>query len=68
MTLLGDEQAIGIRKLIVEKGYFTGLEVFPMKDRVEDRVFPEAKQATAVFTMVVLGYRVSDRCPVAFHA
>jgi hypothetical protein len=52
MVLLGDKQALGIRKRIVEVGSFTVIEAFEEKDKVKHRVFPEAKLATTVFAMV----------------
>jgi hypothetical protein len=56
MSVLGDEQAIGIRKLFFSEGRFTGLEVFPQKDDPSKRVFEEAKLSTAI----VLFERSSD--------
>jgi len=51
MALLGDDQAADIRRKLVEVGSFTGIEVFPQKDNPAERVFPEAKLSTAVFTL-----------------
>jgi hypothetical protein len=52
MAVLGDDQAADIRRKIVEVGAFTGIEAFPQKDDPKNRVFPEAKLSTAVFTLV----------------
>lgn len=52
MPVLGDDQAADIRRRIVEVGAFTGIEAFPQKDDPKNRVFPEAKLSTAVFTLV----------------
>lgn len=52
MPVLGDDQAADIRRRIVEVGAFTGIEAFPQKDDSKNRVFPEAKLSTAVFTLV----------------
>lgn len=52
MPVLGDEQAAGVRRQLVRSGYFTGIEAFPQKDNPSNRIFPEAKLSTAVFTLV----------------
>jgi hypothetical protein len=52
MAVLGDEQAGEIRRLVLEKGAFTSVDAFPQKDDPKQRVFPEAKLSTAVFTLV----------------
>ncbi|MGH9971496.1 MAG: Eco57I restriction-modification methylase domain-containing protein, partial [Pyrinomonadaceae bacterium] len=52
MAVLGDDQAADIRRRIVEVGAFTGIEAFPQKDDPTNRIFPEAKLSTAVFTMI----------------
>lgn len=49
MSLLGDEQASGIRNLLLEGGRFIRVDGFPQKDRVADRVFSDAKLSTALF-------------------
>lgn len=51
MAVLGDDQAADIRRRIVEDGAFTGIEAFPQKDDPTNRIFPEAKLSTAVFTV-----------------
>ena len=48
MALLGDENAVGIRKLILSAGAFTEIDAFPQKDDAHKRVFPDAKLSTAV--------------------
>jgi hypothetical protein len=48
MPLLGDEQAIGIRKEILKLGTFTAIEAFPQKDDPTRRVFRDAKLSTAI--------------------
>lgn len=52
MALLGDENALGLRKLILDKGAFTEIHAFPQKDDPHNRVFPDAKLSTAIFGMV----------------
>ena len=49
MSLLGDQQAAGIRRMLLLKGEFTEIHSFPQKDNVARRVFPDAKLATALF-------------------
>ena len=49
MTLLGDEQTNGIRRMMLSSGRFTEIHAFPQKDNVARRVFPDAKLATALF-------------------
>ena len=49
MPILGDEQALGIRKELINRGNFTCIEAFPQKDNPKRRVFAEAKLATTVF-------------------
>lgn len=51
MALLGDEQAHGVRKLILEEGAFERIEAFPQKDDPDRRVFPEAKLSTVACTI-----------------
>lgn len=48
MAVLGDEQASGIRKLLLRQGSLTGIEAFPQKDNPDRRVFRDAKLSTAV--------------------
>ncbi len=50
MPLLGDDQAAGIRRLLLDTGRFDSIEAFPQKDDVARRVFPEAKLSTVAFT------------------
>jgi hypothetical protein len=49
MALLGDEQAAGVRKQLLETTRMESIESFPQKDDPARRVFPEAKLSTAVF-------------------
>ncbi|MEO0696962.1 MAG: Eco57I restriction-modification methylase domain-containing protein [Pseudomonadota bacterium] len=55
MSLLGDEGASGIRRLMFTEGSFCEIHAFPQKDSVTRRVFPDAKLATCLFA-----YRRSD--------
>ncbi|MEX0885886.1 MAG: Eco57I restriction-modification methylase domain-containing protein [Phycisphaeraceae bacterium] len=52
MAVLGDLQASGIRKMLIDHGAFTAVEAFPQKDDAERRVFPEAKLSTAIFIAI----------------
>ena len=49
MSLLGDRQARGIRRMLLSHGRFKEIHAFPQKDDVARRVFPDAKLATALF-------------------
>ena len=49
MPLLGDDQARGIRQLILTSRELRNVESFPQKDDPNNRVFPEAKLSTTVF-------------------
>ncbi len=49
MALLGDEQAVGVRKLLLNDNAITAVEAFPQKDDARDRVFEDAKLSTCVF-------------------
>ena len=51
MPLLGDDQARGIRQLILTSRELTAVESFPQKDDPNNRVFPEAKLSTTVFVV-----------------
>jgi len=48
MALLGDEQAIGIRREVFHAGTFTAIEAFPQKDDPSRRVFRDAKLSTVI--------------------
>jgi hypothetical protein len=52
MPLLGDDQAADLRREMLRQGALTSVDAFPQKDDPERRVFPEAKLATAVFSLV----------------
>ena len=49
MPLLGDDQAAGVRRMLLDETGLAAVEVFPQKDDPHNRVFPEAKLATTVF-------------------
>ena len=51
MALLGDQNALGLRKLVLEAGSFTQIHAFPQKDDPHKRVFRDAKLSTVVFGM-----------------
>ena len=57
MPLLGDEQASGVRKTLLEKGAFLQIHAFPQKDNPARRVFYDAKLSTTLF---VHGKRQQD--------
>jgi hypothetical protein len=52
MAILGDDQAVAIRRKILEVGAFTSVDAFPQKDDSARRVFSEAKLSTAVFSLI----------------
>ena len=49
MSLLGDQQTSGIRRMLLSKGQFAEIHAFPQKDNVARRVFRDAKLATTLF-------------------
>lgn len=49
MAVLGDDQAAGVRRQLLEDTGLAAIEAFPQKDDPQNRVFPEAKLATALF-------------------
>lgn len=49
MPLLGDDQAAGVRALLMRDTDMRAIEAFPQKDDPHRRVFAEAKLSTAVF-------------------
>ncbi len=49
MTILGDDQAAGVRHEIIAAGAFTAIEAFPQEDDPRRRVFPDAKMCTSIF-------------------
>jgi hypothetical protein len=51
MSLLGNEQDVGLRKLLATPIARLSIEAFPQKDDPEARVFREAKLSTAVFAV-----------------
>ena len=52
MAILGDDQAAAIRRGILDIGAFTSVDALPQKDDPAQRVFPEAKLSTAVFSLI----------------
>jgi hypothetical protein len=50
MPLLGDDQAAGVRRMLLDDTALCAVEAFPQKDDPYNRVFPEAKLSTTVFT------------------
>ena len=59
MALLGDEQAVGVRKKLLTDTSLRAVEAFPQKDDPSNRVFEEAKLSTCVFVAA----RSDDRRP-----
>jgi hypothetical protein len=51
MPLLGDEQAVGVRKTLLSKSSLAAVEAFPQKDDPKNRVFEDAKLSTCIFVM-----------------
>ena len=51
MSLLGDKQAIEVRRLFLEKMSLIAIEAFPQKDDPNKRVFTEAKLSTTIFVV-----------------
>ncbi len=49
MPLLGDDQAAGVRRMLLEETSLIAIEAFPQKDDPYNRVFPEAKLSTTIF-------------------
>ncbi len=49
MPLLGDEQAVGVRKMLMSKSCLAAVEAFPQKDDPKNRVFEDAKLSTCIF-------------------
>ncbi len=49
MALLGDDQAAGVRRALLEQTGLVSIDAFPQKDDPRNRVFPEAKLSTAIF-------------------
>jgi len=57
MAILGDEQAVGVRRLLLGTGALISVDAFPQKDDPKRRVFPEAKLSTAI----VVFHRTEDK-------
>lgn len=49
MALLGDDQATGVRRALLEQTGLLRIEAFPQKDDPHKRVFAEAKLSSAIF-------------------
>ncbi len=49
MPLLGDEQAVGLRRMLLSQHSLTAIEAFPQKDDPKNRVFEDAKLSTSIF-------------------
>jgi hypothetical protein len=54
MALLGDDQAAGIRRMLLSAAQIRAVEAFPQKDNAKKRVFEEAKASTAIFVVDLL--------------
>ncbi len=52
MALLGDEQAAGVRKMLLTNCSMAAVEAFPQKDDPRNRVFEDAKLSTCIFVAV----------------
>ncbi|TWT40539.1 N-6 DNA Methylase [Phycisphaerae bacterium RAS1] len=57
MPLLGDEQAVGLRRMLLSSASLRAVEAFPQKDDPSNRVFEEAKLSTCVFVAAKSGDR-----------
>ena len=66
MPLLGDEQASGVRKALLEHGAFAQIHTFPQKDNPARRVFFEAKLSTTLFVHRK-GDQDNQSCIAAVH-
>lgn len=62
MTLLGDQQAVGVRKLMLSRTSLSAVEAFPQKDDPHDRVFEDAKLSTCIFVTMLSDERGRFRC------
>ena len=49
MSLLGDDQSVGVRKMLLTSTSLQTIEAFPQKDDPKRRVFEDAKLSTCVF-------------------
>ena len=57
MPLLGDEQAVGVRGLLLSETSVRAIEAFPQKDDARNRVFEDAKLSTCIFIAASAVYR-----------
>jgi hypothetical protein len=67
MAVLGDDQAAGVRRLLLTDSKLLAVEAFPQKDDAGNRVFPEAKLSTAVFVAKVIDGNDEDGFSVRTH-
>ncbi len=52
MALIGDNQAVTVRKYLLENSAFKFIECFPQKDNPQKRIFKDAKLSTVIFGVV----------------
>ncbi len=67
MAVLGDKITADVRRQIIKVAAFTGIDGFPQKDNPANRVFPEAKLSTAVFTLARRQRSERERFRVRVH-
>ena len=65
MAILGDDQAFGVRRELLQTGNLESVEAFPQKDDPHRRVFLEAKLSTAVF--VARAQSTPHACSIRTH-
>lgn len=65
MSVMGDEQSSGVRRLLLAHSLFA-IEAFPQKDNPKARIFPEAKLACAI--IVCANSLASSPVTVRSHA
>jgi len=51
MALMGDAQAVRLRRYVLSESQLTAVEAFPQKDDPTDRVFEDAKLSTCVYIL-----------------
>lgn len=61
MAILGDAQAVEVRRHLLGRGRFASVDAFPQKDNRRLRVFKDAKLPTAVFTYVLTAVEAEQR-------
>ncbi len=67
MALLGDDQAVGVRRLLLEKTRLIAIESFPQKDDRNNRVFFEAKLPTTIFISHAKSINISNYITIRTH-